>query len=148
MSTAATTLYDTAFVEWTDETAKLLRNRRFGDMDLEHLVEEVEDLGRSERSAVQSQLLRMIMHLIKKRIQPERAGASWHRSIIHAQRQILLRIRHSPSLRPFLAGVLEETYQWAVKDAIRETKLPPSRAAEIPAKCPWTLEELLEGEPE
>ncbi len=148
MSTAAKTLYDIDFVEWTEETAKLLRAHRFDEVDLEHLVEEVEDLGKSQRRAVRSQLARMMMHLLKQRVQPERAGSSWKSSIYDAQREISFEIEDSPSLKPFLGNILEKIYQRAVKDAIRETKPPRARAAEIPAKCPWTLEELLEGEPE
>jgi hypothetical protein len=146
---AATTKaqYETDFVEWTDETAKLLRVGRFRDIDIDNLIEEVEGLGRSERSAVQSQLARMLMHLIKQRVQPERAGDSWRSSIIDAQREIFFAVKRSPSLKRFLADVLDETYQRALKDAIEEMDLPRKRAAEIPPKCPWPLDELLEGKP-
>jgi hypothetical protein len=77
MGAATKTLYDTDFVEWTARTAELLREGRLHDADLEHLAEEIKDLGTRERSAVRSQLRRMLVHLVKARIQPERAGASW-----------------------------------------------------------------------
>jgi len=67
------TLYDTDFVEWTARTAELVRKRRFEEVDLENLAEEIADLGNSEQSAVKSQLSRMLMHLVKERIRPERA---------------------------------------------------------------------------
>jgi hypothetical protein len=75
------TSYDDDFVEWTQQTAELLRAGRFSEVDLEHLAEEVEDLGKSERSAVRSRLTQMLLHLMKQRIQPERAGAGWRASI-------------------------------------------------------------------
>jgi hypothetical protein len=54
MATTTKSLYDTDFVEWTARTAELLREGRFDEVDLEHLAEEVEDLGRSDRAAVSS----------------------------------------------------------------------------------------------
>ncbi|VVM04474.1 hypothetical protein MAMT_00107 [Methylacidimicrobium tartarophylax] len=42
-------LYERDFYAGTQETARLLRERRFGDVDLANLIEEVETLGRSER---------------------------------------------------------------------------------------------------
>jgi hypothetical protein len=99
MSTATKTLYETDFVEWTDHTAELLRQGKFDEVDLEHLIEEVEGLAGSDRHAVRSQLLRMLMYLIKERIQPERAGSSWRASIVNAQQEIHLVLEDSPSLR-------------------------------------------------
>jgi hypothetical protein len=74
MSTPGKSLYDAGFVEWTARTTDLLRLGRLTGLDLENVAEEIEDLGKSERSAVRSQLRRMVVHLMKARIQPERAG--------------------------------------------------------------------------
>ena len=134
METVTKALYDTDFVEWADETARLLRAGRFGEVDLEHLVEEVADLGKSQRAAVRSELVRMVMHLIKRRLQPERAGASWRKSISGARIEIALTLEDSPSLKPYLEAILEKVYQRAAKEAIRETKRP-ERSAELPAEC-------------
>lgn len=147
MSTATKTLYETDFVEWADRTAELLRQGKFAEVDLEHLIEEVEGLAGSDRRAVVSQLRRMLMHLIKERIQPERAGSGWRSSIIDAQREIELYIEASPSLRPYLEDALQKTYRRAVKDALQETELT-TRAKEfsLPEKCPYKLADLLEGD--
>ncbi|HYW42267.1 MAG TPA: DUF29 domain-containing protein [Bryobacteraceae bacterium] len=148
MGTRTKTLYDTDFVEWTAHTAELLRSGRTGEVDMEHLVEEIEDLGKSERSAVLSQVARMLMHLVKERIQPERSGASWRTSIANAQIEIVFKLEDSPSLRRYLEEKLERAWLIAVKTAILETNLPRARHSEIPEKCPYTLDELLEGIPE
>ena len=42
-------LYDRDFVLWTEEMARLLRERRFGELDIENLAEEVESMGKRER---------------------------------------------------------------------------------------------------
>jgi len=147
MGTTTKTLYDTDFVEWTAHTASLLRERRFDEVDLEHVVEEIEDLGSSQRSAVESQLRRMLKHLVKQRIQPERAGTSWLSSIVDARVEIDSMIGNSPSLRRYAEENLQRIYAKAVKDALIETRLI-ERAGElsIPVQCPYTLDDLLEGD--
>jgi hypothetical protein len=147
MGTITKTLYDTDFVEWAAHTVELLREGRFDEVDLEHVVEEIEDLGNSERSAVWSQLTRMLMHLIKMRIQRERRGASWRNSIVSARREIKIKLRNSPSLRRNLEENLKEIYSGAVSDALSETR-QEKRGKElgIPAQCPWSLKSLLDDD--
>jgi len=147
MGTITKTLYDTDFVEWAAHTAELLRDGRFDEVDLEHVVEEIEDLGKSERSAVWSQLTRMLMHLIKMRIQPERRGANWRNSVVNARLEIRLKLRDSPSLRRNLEENLQEIYSDAVSYALAETR-QEKRGKElgIPAECPWSLKSLLEND--
>jgi hypothetical protein len=147
MGATTKTLYDTDFVEWTARTAELLRQGRFDEVDLEHVVEEIEDLGRSERLAMRSQLRRMLAHLIKMRIQPERAGASWRGSVASARIEILDRITDSPSLRRHAETSLPRLYREAVELALAETNLAAhAKELDIPAKCPYTLDELLQGD--
>ncbi|MBV8729646.1 MAG: DUF29 domain-containing protein [Acidobacteriia bacterium] len=149
MSTATKTLYETDFVEWADHTAELLRQRKFDEIDLEHLVEEVEGLAGSDRHAVSAQLLRLMKHLVKQQIQPQRKGRSWIASINNARGEIQLRIDASPSLRVHARGALAKLYPRAVRDALEETGLAPQKdTLRIPERCPWSLEQLLEGDPE
>jgi Domain of unknown function DUF29 len=82
--------------------------------------------------------------LIKQKIQPDRDGASWRASILNGQQEILDAIDSSPSLRRRLADWLEETYAQAIQDACYATGLD---GEEIPAECPFTLDQLLEGNP-
>ena len=81
-------------------------------------------------------------------MQPERDGPSWRSSIVSAQEEILDGIEDSPSLRSLLKKNLENVYGRAVKRAVREMGLPASRAKEIPVRCPYTINELLDGTPE
>jgi Domain of unknown function DUF29 len=148
MGTTLKALYDTDFVEWADHTAALLREGRLSEVDMEHLIEEVEGLGSSERSAVTSQLVRMLMHLIEQRVQPERSGNGWRTSIIDAQTRILVRLKSAPSLRRYAGEDLEDAWTLATRQAIVQTELPRNRHSEIPKHCPYTLDELLEGFPQ
>ena len=147
METLTKTLHDTDFVAWATLTAELLRHGRFAEIDFEQVAEEIQELADMMKSAVRSQMRRMLMHLIKLRIQPQRAGSSWRRSIAGARAEIEDAIEDSPSLRRHLEETLERTYRRAVKQALDETNLA-AKAAElaIPETCPYTLDELLEGD--
>ena len=147
MSMATKTLYETDFVEWADHTAELLRQGKFAEVDLEHLIEEVEGLAGSNRHAARSQMVRLLMHLIKERIQPGRAGTSWRMSIVNAQQEIGLLLEDSPSLRRYLEETLTKNYRLAVRDALREANLT-AKAKEfgLPENCPYRVSDLLEGD--
>jgi hypothetical protein len=147
MGALTKTLYDTDFVEWAAKTAELLRQGRLDEVDLEQVAEEIQDLADIKKVAVRSQLRRMLMHLVKMRIQPERAGMSWRRSIASARAEIEDLMEDSPSLRRHLEETLEKTYGRAVKQALNETNLKSNaRDLDIPEKCPYKLEELLEAD--
>jgi hypothetical protein len=134
-------LYDTDFAEWAAETARLLRAGRLDQVDLEHLAEEIEDMGKNNRREVQSRLRVLLAHLLKWRQQPQRRSKSW-RSTIATQRVELHNIfRQSPSLRAGSAEAMADVYRDAVEQASIETGLA-SRA--FPRACPYTVEEILD----
>ena len=109
MSTAATTpmaetsLYDEDFYEWILTTAALLRQRRFADIDIAHLVEELEDMGKRERRALKSHIRNVILHLLKWRYQPDKRSPSWRQSIRNGRIEIHEILRDSPSLTGFVS---------------------------------------------
>ena len=144
MAVIAKTLYGVDFAEWAYQTAQLLLERRFDEIDIENVAEEIRSLGDSEFKGARSQLRRMLMHLIKQKIQPERDGASWRASIVNAQQEMRDAVDMSPSLRRKLTSQLGRIYEQAIEAARFETGLD---GAEIPAECPFTLQQLLEGNP-
>jgi hypothetical protein len=99
--------YTTDFHLWVQQTARLLRERRWQEVDVEHLIEEVKDLGKSERRGITSQLTRLLLHLLKWQYQPQRRSESWLDSITDARTQIELAINDSPSLSNYPAEQLE-----------------------------------------
>jgi hypothetical protein len=74
-------LYEQDFFEWTVQNAQLLRAGRLEEADLEHIAEEIEDMGRSERRELESRLSVLLSHLLKWRFQPSRRGRSWQATI-------------------------------------------------------------------
>ncbi len=135
--------YDQDFSRWVQETAQLLREKRWSELDLEHLIEEVEDLGKSERRALSSQLERVLIHLLKWHYQPERRSDSWLDSINDGRVQILKIIKDNPSLNDFPGSRLEEDYTDARRYAAKQTGLP---LATFPMDCPFAIGQILDDE--
>jgi hypothetical protein len=135
--------YDTDFYEWTQNQAAALAAGHVSELDLAHLAEEIESLGKRDRRALESPLEVLVMHLLKWFYQPEerQTGHSW-RSTIQTQRRDIRRIlRDSPSLRRQVQGMVETDYQDVRLDASTETGLPLER---FPETCPWTAEQVLD----
>ncbi|WP_424102452.1 DUF29 domain-containing protein [Moorena producens] len=132
--------YTKDFNYWTQQTAQLLREGRWQEIDLENLIEEVEDLGKSERRGITSQLIRLLLHLLKWH-QHQRRSDSWLDSITDARTQIELAIEDSPSLRSYPAQQLEQSYQLARRKAAQQTGMPVSV---FPEACPYSIELTLD----
>ena len=128
------------FSSWIDQTAQLLREGRWHEIDVSHLIEEVEGLGKSERRGIASQLTRLLLHLLKWQYQPQRRSDSWLDSITDARTQIELAIEDSPSLRNYPAEQLEASYQRSRRQAVKQTSVAISMFPEV---CPYSLELVL-----
>ena len=138
------TSYDTDFYQWTQAQAAALRAKQWPALDVDHLAEEIESLGASDRRAIRSYLRVLTQHLLKWAYQPqERAlqGAGWRGSIRHARQEIELILDDSPSLRRFLPEALLWSYRHGRVEAADETALP---LAAFPETCPWSPEQLLD----
>jgi len=76
MKTATARLYETDFYGWIQEQAQTLRSKNFAALDLENLLEEIEDMGKSQQHQLQSRLETLLLHLLKWQFQPTRRGTS------------------------------------------------------------------------
>jgi len=135
----AARLYDDDFYEWCIHTAKLLRDGRLEEVDLEHVAEEIEDLGKSQHHALDSRTTVIIQHLLKLRYQPQMRTPSWDQTIITQRVAIEALLDYNPSLRRFLAKLAGAAYNRAVKLAASETGLPRET---FPPICPFTTREI------
>jgi|SRR6185295_12138080 hypothetical protein len=84
-----TALYTQDFYAWTQEQAARLEARQFDALDIVNLVDEVISLGASERRALGSYLIILVLHLLKWRYQPDGRlpSHSWSDSIRNAHIQ-------------------------------------------------------------
>jgi len=118
MATKLRELYDEDFYAWTQQQAKALRTHFKGDnrLDVEHLAEEIEDLGASERKALESQVVNIMAHLLKL----DYSSLDWPRN--HWRQEMLafrnvLERRVTGSLKRLLIGKLDELYATARENA-------------------------------
>lgn len=135
----ATHSYMADVVAWSREQAALLRAGRFDELDIEHLAEEIEDVGKSEQRELNSRFVVLLAHLLKWQYQSGFRGASWEATIKGQRRSIELHVRKVPSLKAKLNDPewWEDVWTDALVLAYKETGL-----SWLPEVCPWTVEEV------
>jgi len=144
-------LYESDYSAWANRNIELLRSRRFADVDLEHIIEELEGMSKSDRNELVSHLVILLAHLLKWQLQldqlkmqlPGFVGQSWRSTIIEQRVQMERQLEDQPSLRSYLPAAVVKAYPYAVKLARRETGLPGSR---FPVDCPFSLPQILDPE--
>lgn len=135
-------IYNRDFHAWATEQAALLRARRLSELDVEHIAEEIETLGRAEKRELINRLAVLLLHLLKWTHQPERRGKSWRLTIEEQRRQLTRHLRDNPSLRAGQDEAMADAYGDAVLRAERETDLPRDL---FPWSCPYNFEQLLDN---
>jgi len=133
--------YETDFYGWTKAQANMLRTGALGGLDIPHLIEEIEDIGRSEQRALTSRLEVLLAHLLKWQYQPDMHARSWTLTIKEQRRKIVRHLQKNPSLKSQLAEIIEDAYGDAMIAAERETGIHSST---FPPSCPWTWDDILD----
>jgi hypothetical protein len=111
--------------------------------DREHVAEEIEDLGKSERDAVRSQIRRIIEYLLKLAYSPAvQPRFDWMHSISDAR--AALEDKMSPTLRRDVEATLERLYAQAARNAtLSFCNFGEHGAAQaFPDKCLYSLDEI------
>lgn len=134
-------LYDRDYLGWLTETARLLRQGELNALDIANLIEELDDMGRSEKRAVESNLEVLLMHLLKYRHQPELRSNSWRFTILEHRDRLAKAFRDSPSLQPYFTAIFADCYGQARRKASVETGLP---LATFPEESPFSPEKSLD----
>lgn len=132
--------YEEDIVAWANEQACLLRSGKLSAIDVEHIAEEIEDVGKSEQRELTSRMAALIAHLLKWQYQPERQSWSWQRTIKEQRKAIARRLKKTPSLNALThdSEWLEDAWGDAVSIAINETGM-----GNFPESCPWRIENIL-----
>lgn len=135
------TLYETDFNLWLEETALLLKEKKLDRLDVENLLEEIEGMSRSEKDAIESNLIRVLQHLLKWNYQSQKRSPSWAYTIIEYSRRLNKAFKNSPSLKRHFDDVFDECYSSACQAASVETQLP---LATFPKSCPFSKSDVLD----
>jgi hypothetical protein len=137
------TLYETDLYAWAQEQARLLRARRWGDLDLDNLIDEVESVGGSEKREIRNRVVKLLAHLLKWKYQPGRRGSSWRKTILDQRQQLADIVESSPSLREYLRRQIRERYLGATLEAADQTGIAIGL---FPQESPFTPEQVLDLE--
>jgi uncharacterized protein DUF29 len=119
-------LYDRDLQDWIEQTTQHLRNREFESLDIEHLIDELIDLGKAEKNALKSNLTILLAYLLKLMVQhdvPDMMKGSWYSSVLEHRQRVLNNLSDTPSLKSFLVEAIEKAYLDGRKLAIKEGKL-------------------------
>jgi hypothetical protein len=139
---AKSALYDQDFYAWSNQQAALLRAGRLHQADVEHIAEEIESLGKTEKRELISRLTVLLLHLLKWRFQPAKRVAGWEASVRVQRNRLADHLDDNPSLKPLLPGALSAAFRDAALEAVAETALP---ASTFPETCPWSSEQVLDA---
>lgn len=136
-----TDLYEADLVRWTEVQARVLAEKRAAELDWHNLAEEIDSLGRREKTELRSRLIVLLTHLLKWQFQPERRGHSWQTTIGDQRIHIEGILATSPSLKSFRDGIFVMCFETARRRAAEQTKLPTRN---FPAQPPFSVDEALD----
>jgi Domain of unknown function DUF29 len=134
-------LHDQDFYAWALRNAALLRDGRFSEIDIEHVAEELESMGRSERRELVSRLAILFAHLLKWAHQSGRQSASWRNTIKVQRLDARSVLADNPSLQAQADAIVSAAYEKGKLLAANETGFDERS---FPERCPWTIEQALD----
>ena len=145
-------LYEQDFNLWRESIIEQIKEHRFHDIDWEHLLIELEDMGKSEKRSFISNLTILIAHLLKLTVQsdaPEMMKGSWYSSVTEHRFRVKKDLEENPSFKNYITEVISQAYADARKLAIKESKkaklgVRKPTDAEYPLDCPFLIEQLLD----
>jgi hypothetical protein len=134
--------YEKDFYAWTVHNTQLMRAGKLSEIDVEHIAEELESMGKSNKRELINRLAVLIAHLLKWQFQSGRRSKSWMLTIKNQRFEIEDLLSDSPSLKSEIAGQFEHAYQKALLLAAEQTGIDEK---DFPSKCPFTLKQCLDA---
>lgn len=147
--TANPALHDTDFYAWTqDQAAKIRRSASIGGnllIDWKNVAEEIEDMGRSERSTLKSLLRQTLFHLLKLEFSPaENPRPGWRSEVRAFRKSMTATLEDSPSLNPLIDEFADREYRNAVDLFLAEAQDFAEEIDAVPDERPYRSLELLD----
>ncbi len=140
--------YDEDFYAWTQDQAAELRRagatRNSAPIDWANVAEEIEGMGRSQKSEIDGRLSVLLVHLLKWLYCSElreRCERGWRLTIREQREKLIDEIEASPSLRPFGQSIFKKIYERSRLRAAADADVPD---AQIPVEPPFTLDQILD----
>jgi Domain of unknown function DUF29 len=139
------TRYEQDVVAWANEQAALLRAGKLTAIDVQHIAEEIEDVGKSEQRELASRMSVLLAHLLKWQFQPSRRSKSWEFTIRTQRKEVAYVLDEAPSLRGKFgdSAWLDIVWSKARSVASNETGLDLDVFPEV---FPWVVDDVLSQE--
>lgn len=128
---------------WAVHTAQLLREKKMSEVDFDGIIEELEEMGISNKHAFKNRLAQLIFHLLKWQFQPDFRGRSWEGSIEEQRIRLSDLLEGNPSLKPEIEESIKKAYKLSFSLVRKETPLDLKL---LPTKCPYTFEQIMDDE--
>ena len=125
---------------WAVYTVQLLRNKKMSEVDFNGIIEELEEMGISNKHALKNRLSQLIFHLLKWHYQPDFRGRSWEGSIEEQRIRLKDLLEDNPSLKTVIEESMEKAYKLSLSLVRKET---PLDLKILPAECPYTFEQMM-----
>lgn len=130
-----TALYEQDYLLWLEQVAEQLRHKDFNGLDIPNLIEEIDDLGKSEKHAVASYLMHLCEHLLKLKFwgaERDRCFRGWTVEVTNFRLQLQRRLKASPSLKVYLENIFDEEYSNGRMLFLNASGLEPQKVPEQP----------------
>lgn len=134
--------YEEDFYAWTTHNVKLLREGNLSEIDVEHIAEEIESMGKSEKRELLSRLAVLMAHLLKWKFQPARRSKSWALTIKNQRIELDDLLEESPSLKKELGVKFNHAYERAILIAAEQTGLDEDKFPNTP---PFTIKDCFKS---
>ncbi|MGH8487574.1 MAG: DUF29 domain-containing protein [Gammaproteobacteria bacterium] len=141
MSSRVSSAYEHDFYAWAMTNAKLLREGKLEQIDVEHVAEELEGMGKTQQRVLISRLTVLLAHLMKWQLQPELRSRSWKNTIRVQRIDFQELLQDNPSLGPQTGEALSRAYQKAKLLAAGDTNMDETG---FPETCPYSFEQVMD----
>ena len=139
------TRYEQDVVAWANEQAELLRAGKLTSIDVEHIAEEIEDVGKSEQRELASRMSVLLAHLLKWQYQPGRRSKSWQFTIRTQRKEVAYVLGEAPSLRGKFSDEAWLDIVWSKARSIANNETGLDLDA-FPEVLPWQVDDILLSE--
>ncbi len=135
-------LYNQDFFAWATEQAALLRDGRLSEADIDHIAEEIEAMGKSEKRELVSRLTVLLLHLLEWQHQPTLRSTSWGLTLEEQRNRLEDHLANNPSLKSGIGEMIAAAYRNAILGAARETGKDRNVFSVV---CPWSLDQIIDS---
>jgi hypothetical protein len=125
---------------WAVHTAQLLKEKKMNEVDFDSIIEELEEMGISNKHAFKNRLTQLIFHFLKWQHQPDFRGRSWSGTIKEQRLRLNDLLEENPSLKPFIEELIKKAYRIALTLIEKET---PINLKTLPNECPYSFDEMM-----